>query len=59
VGRDGGAADIAASPPAVVDGAGWGLDLPTGDSPKDAEVVAGQTVLANIIKLRIQKLNGT
>jgi hypothetical protein len=30
-----------------------------GDSPEDAEIVAGQAVLANIIKIRILKLNGT
>jgi hypothetical protein len=59
VGGDGGAADVAIGHPSKVDGAGWGPDLPAGDSPEDAEVVAGQAVLANIIKIRIQKLNGT
>jgi hypothetical protein len=32
---------------------------PAGDSLEDAEVVAGQAVLAGIIKIRIKKLNGT
>jgi hypothetical protein len=59
VGGDGGAADSAAGPPAVVEEAGWGSDLPAGDSPEDAEVVVGRAVLANIIKIRIQKINET
>jgi hypothetical protein len=43
----------------VVEEAGWGSDLPAGDSPEDAEVVAGRAVLANIIKIRIQEINET
>jgi hypothetical protein len=45
VGRDSGAVDDAAGPPAVVEEAGWGLDLPAGESLEDAEVVAGRVVL--------------
>jgi hypothetical protein len=59
VGRDGGVVDVAASPPVEVEGAGWGPHLPARDSLGDVEVVAGQAVLANIIKIRIQKLNET
>jgi hypothetical protein len=57
VGGDAGAVDDAISPPAVVEEAGWGPDLPTGESPEDAEVVAGRVVLTNVIKIRIQKTN--
>jgi hypothetical protein len=42
-----------------VEGASWGPDLLASDSMEDTEVVVGQAVLANIIKIRIQKLNGT
>jgi hypothetical protein len=59
VGGDGGVADDAAGHPVEVEGAGWGPVLPAGGSPGDAKVVAGQAVLVNIIKIRIQKLNGT
>jgi hypothetical protein len=52
VGGNGGAVDDVAGLPAVVEEASSGPDLLAGESPEDAEVVAGPVVLANIIKIR-------
>jgi hypothetical protein len=57
VGGDGGAVGDAAGPPAVVEEASWGPDLLAEESSEEVEVVAGRVVLANIIKIRIQKIN--
>jgi hypothetical protein len=58
-GGDGGATGIVAGLPGEVDEVGWGPDPPSGDSPEDAVVLAGQVVLVRINKVSIQKLNGT
>jgi hypothetical protein len=56
MGRAGGAVGDAAGPPAVVEEACGGLDLPAEESPEEAEVEAGRVVLASVIKIRIQKI---
>jgi hypothetical protein len=56
VGGAGGAGCDTAGPPAVVEEASWGPDLPAEELPEEAEVVAGRVVLASIIKIRIQKM---
>jgi hypothetical protein len=54
VGRARGAVGEVADPPAVVvEEACWGPDLPTEESPVEAEEEARRVVLASIIKIRI------
>jgi hypothetical protein len=56
VGGAGGAVGDAASPPAVVEEASWGLDLLAEESPEEAEVEVGRVVLAGIVKIRTQRI---